>query len=236
MKKLFYCFVMVALVFSCNLDNTAQLAGSDSGTKAQNPSDAWQQTIDQADEAIKNMLINIYTERLEEGRVHTLFRLPIDVNAPEKLDVFGIPAYIIDSALWVTSPALPLDAYLRPTQKAAVFYIFDQDKIVARMDVDYDGEKWGDGYTLFGGADEEQTQNVLRARNAGEKILAINPAPKRGNGPHLIYAFFDNEWRRIDSGLKRSDDPVEDLRLGWNRRILNLPPLKERPTGVVDIL
>ena len=236
MKKLFCYLILAALACACNLDNTAQLAGSDSETKAQNPSDAWQQTIDQADETIKNMLINIYTERLEEGRVHTLFRLPIDVNAPEKLDVFGIPAYIIDSALWVTSPALPLDAYLRPTQKAAVFYIFDQDKIVARMDVDYDGEKWGDGYALFGGADEEQTQNVLRARNAGEKILAINPAPKRGNGPHLIYAFFDNEWRRIDSGLKRSDDTVEDLRLGWNSRILNLPPLKERPTGVVDIL
>ncbi len=229
MKKLFYCFVMVALVFSCNLDNTAQLAGSDSETKAQNPSDAWQQTIDQADEAIKSMLISDYKEQLEEGSAERFFKFPIDVNAPEKLDVFGIPAYTIDSALWASSPALTLDAYLRPSYKAAVFYIFDQDKIVARMDVDYDGKKWGDGYALYGGADEEQTQNVLRARNAGEKILAINPTPKRGNGPHLIYAFFDNEWRRIDSGLKRSDDPVEDLRLGWNSRILNLPPLKERP-------
>ena len=236
MKKLFYCFVMVALVFACNLDNTAQLAGSDSETKAQNPSDAWQQTIDQADETIKSMLISDYKEKLEEGSAGRFFKFPINVNAPENLDVFGIPAYIIDSALWATSPALPLDAYLRPTQKTAVFYIFDQDKIVARMDVGYDGEKWGDEYTLFGGADDEQTQNVLRARNAGEKILAINPAPKRGHGPHLIYAFFDNEWRRIDNGLKRSDDPVEDLRLGWNSRILNLPPLKERPAGVVDIL
>ena len=235
MKKLFCYLILAALAAACNIDSTAPLAGSDTETKAQNPSDAWQQTIDQADEAIKGMLISIYKEHIEEGSAERFFKSPIDVNAPEKLDVFGIPAYTIDSALWASSPALTLDAYLRPSYKVAVFYIFDQDKIVARMDVDYDGEKWGDGYALFGGADDEQTQNVLRARMAGEKILAVNATPKRG-GPHLIYAFFDNEWRRIDNGLRRSDDPVEDLRRGWNRRILNLPPEKDRPTGDLDLL
>ena len=225
--------LVMAMFFACNLDNTVQLAGTDSGTKAQNPSDAWQQTIDQADEVIKGILVNHYTKCILQGRTN-FYSTPINVEARGELDVFGFPVYTIDSALWASSPALPLDSYLRIDDQTAVFYVFSHEKTVAKIAAIYNGNTW-EMTEIIGGAGTEHTQNALQARDAGERIISINPAPKRGNA-YLIYVYRDNEWVRIDDGRKRSTDPVEDLRLGWNHKILNLPPYKPQPGDTFDLM
>ena len=172
MKKLFYCLVIAALACACNTDSTAPLAGSDSETKAQTPSDAWQQTIEQGTPAIKQRFIEFLTAHANEPFIAE----NIDLSQAEAFEVKGIPVYNItfedfgkmmdEDAVWRTMKVDP---------KQAVFFLMHQGRVVFSSTAAYDNGAWKDINGL-GFSPDAQFKPLSEALAQGKSLMKLNVA------------------------------------------------------------
>ena len=212
MKKLFLYLAITALAFACNFDKKG---GADSGAKTQSSPAAWQKTINQADDAIKNAFMEFYFEDKEAW--DKVLKNAIDPAKLNLMDVYGIPVYNIDSALWASQQGLPLESYLKLDASKGTYYISYEGQPVSKAYFNYGDGKWELDACTRGGSAEEFKQ-VIPALNAGERVICVHLNPKHSS-PYFIYAYRDGQWQRMDNAERRGKDVISDLQ-EFNRYIL----------------
>ncbi|MBP5612279.1 MAG: hypothetical protein J6X20_06115 [Bacteroidales bacterium] len=172
MKKLFCYLILAAMTCACNIDSTTQLAGSDSETKAQNPSDAWQKTIEQGTPVIKQRFIEFLTAHANEPFIAE----NIDLSQAEAFEVKGIPIYNIafedfgkmmdEDAVWRTMKVDP---------KQAVFFLMHQGRVVFSSTATYENGAWKDINGL-GFSPDAQFRPLSEALAQGKSLMKLNVA------------------------------------------------------------
>ncbi len=219
MKKTLLLFGLVCIVaYSCSIDlNHNSLSQAEQITSQE----AWQKVLDQADDQIKADYIDVYVNDNDRGNGLPFFKDSIDVNRPDLMEIYGIPVYTIDSALWATQATLPFENYLKLDVSKASFYILWRGRIINRIAARYQDETWEAGQYFSGMGDSERTLATQAIENE-DRIISVNVAPKRGGGAFLVYVFKNGKWNRIDGGLRHDpDDVIQDLRNStFNRSIL----------------
>lgn len=215
--KRFISFVMLAVaVCSCNMD-ISRTADAETSTKSKLEQEDWLQTISAASDDVKQLFLEHYSKNLESP--HPFFyEVKIDPQSPPQLDVYGIPIYTVDSALWVDQKNLPLESYLCLDAQHATFFVFVEGKPSARLVTKRDGDTWKRSETIGVISPQQQTE-LIHAFNANEKIIAINVRPRNGSH-YIVLVKREGQWIRIDGAERYADDAMEELRTHWTPYII----------------
>ena len=218
MKRFLLLLSLVCMMaYSCSLDTTrGDALGVGQGFSQQN----WQQVNDSGKDSMKVAFIRAYTRINIVGDGSRPFNCEIDVNRPDLMDAYSFPVYTIDTAIWASQPNLSLDQYLRLDETRACFYITWQGRPVYRMVAKNEDGIWiprmGSMDLSYQGPLAEGPW-ALEAIEKHEQIIGVDV---RYQGLICVYVFKDGKWNRIDPGLRHDEDVMQDLRKGFNSRIM----------------
>ncbi|MBP5612044.1 MAG: hypothetical protein J6X20_04870 [Bacteroidales bacterium] len=223
MKKIIFLTAAV-LLYACSFDS------SNNSNEVQPLKDqsTWQQTISQSSDAIKNAFSKVCIE--DKAQWEKVLENAMDPSKTDLMEVYGLPVYSIDTALWASKQNLPLESYLKLNAKKGTFYITYEGKPMGIVYAVLRNERWIiDSYSCLIAYPNEFGE-IISALNANKQVISVNVSPQKSI--FINYIFSDKKWQRADDARKYSENVVEDLRLGWNNQILNRRAQRSTPPPI----
>ena len=216
LKNTIYLIISIFFLLSCN------------GLGEQLEYDEWHDAIEMAKDTVKVQLVDLYHDFFSNSipRTHEdslIHEKRYEIVVPDSIELYGIMLYNIDTVLWAEQKSLLLDDYLiLDTTRVSYLAMCQNLPFGMVFSATQKGSKIPnnlDSYTLRPLLKHEK---LIEEMNDGVKVIGVNIENRFKHRPtYLFYAFRDGKWEREDSGLRyNGDDIFEELRLGWNDRIM----------------
>ena len=215
-RNIILLIVSMFLLLSCN--------GLDEPTEY----DEWRDAIEAAKDTVKVQLVDLYHDFFTNSVLRThedslIHERRYEIVVPDSIELYGIMLYNIDTVLWSEQKNLQFDEYLiLDTTRIAYLAMCQNLPFGMAFSATQKGSKIPnnlDSYTL---RPLLQHKKLIEEMNDGVKVIGVNIENRfKHRSTYLYYAFRDGKWEREDSGWRyNGDDIIEELRLGWNDRIM----------------